>query len=333
MANRAVRERLAKDVSLWLADGLIPADTHGLLRDRYDAGAFGIGQAVKSIGVAGGIFAFFGLLGLVATMSRSQLFGSLLLMATGACLLAAGIRLSIDKLARHTTSSKSLLALGVLCVGLGLGVAFDGMGLKPLSVAVIVGGILLPPVAVLAYRYANTFLLTLSLIIFFQWVGTWNSMVGRSTYELDIEDPRLMSLAAMAVIALGIFHERALQSQTGRFFQVYETLGLIYLNLALLILSTEWNSKWGPSQFWVWALFAAAIAQIVAGARLHNPIFTGFGVTTFAVNAFTRYFEDCWRRFHTGTFFLVGGLALFVAGFACEVVLRKMQQQALRTAA
>ena len=328
MATRAVRERLAKDVSEWLTDGLIPAGTHTLLHERYDAGNFGIGQAIKSIGIAGGMLAFFGLLGLVAAMSHSELFGALLLAAVGCGLTAAGIHLSTDKLARYTTSSKALLMLGVVCVGLGIGVAFNGMGISNSSTTLIAGGLLLAPVAVLAYRYNNTFLLSLGLIIFFHWVGSWTSMFGRSTYEVEIQDPRLMSLAALAVIFLGIYHERSLRNETGRFFQTYETLGLIYLNLSLLILSLARSSHWGPVEVWVWVLFGAAIAQIVAGARLHNSLFTSFGVTTFGVNVFTRYFESYWHRFHTGTFFFLGGLGLFLAGAALEVLLRKLQRQA-----
>ncbi|HMD32994.1 MAG TPA: hypothetical protein VKG84_13860 [Candidatus Acidoferrales bacterium] len=330
MANRAVREQLAKDVGQWLTDGLIPANTHALLRERYDAGSFGIAQTIKSFGIAGGMIAFFGLLGLVAAVSHSEVFAAFLLMATGCGLTALGIRLSMDKLARYTSSSNSVLMLGVVCAALGIGLAFHGMDIANNSLILITGGLVLAPVLVLAYRYANTFLLILALIIFFHWVGSWSSMLGRSTYELAIQDPRLMSLAALAVIALGVYHERSFRNQTGRFFMAYETLGLVYLNLSLLILSLEFQRSWGPETVWTWVLFAAAIAQIVAGARLHNPLFTGFGVTIFAVNVFTRYFESCWRRFHTGTFFFLGGLGLFAAGFACEVVLRQMQRQAAR---
>jgi hypothetical protein len=330
MANRAVRERLAKDVGLWLADGLIPADVHALLRQRYDAGGYGIGQAIKSLGVAGGLLAFFGLLGLVAAISRSQLFAALLLMGAGCGLTALGIRLSVDKLARYTSSSKSLLMLGVVCTGLGIGVALDGMGIKNESAIVLTGAVLLIPVALLAYAYANTFLLILGLLIFFHWVGSWTTMFGRAAYVFEVQDPRLMAMAALVVIGLGVYHERMLQNQTGRFFMAYETLGLIYLNLSLLILSLRFQSRWGPQELWVWVLFVAAIAQIVAGARLHNPLFTGFGVTTFGVNVFTRYFEGYWGRLHTGTFFLLGGLALFVAGFALEILLRQLQRQEAR---
>jgi hypothetical protein len=331
MANRAVRERLAQDVSAWLTDGLIPKETHDLLRQRYGSSDFGIGQAIKSVGIAGGLIAFFGLLGLVAALSRSQLFAAFLLTGAGCALTAAGIRLSTDKLGRYATSSRAVLMLGVVTATLGIGVAVDGMGVKNQTAAVLTGAIVLGPILFLAYRYPNNFLLILGLIGFFHWVGSWTSMLGRSTYEMDIQDPRLMSLAALAAIAMGIYHERRLRSQTDRFFQGYEAMGLIYLNLSLLILSIEGGSRRGSQDFWILVLFAAAIAQIAAGTRLHNPLFTGFGVTTFAINVFTRYFEIFWNRVNTGTFFFLGGLALFIAGFACEVVLRQWQRAAAQT--
>ena len=85
MMSRAVRERLAQDVSAWLVDGLISKEKHDLLRQRYGAQTSGLGQIVKSLGVAGGMLAFFGLLGLVAAISGSQMFAALLLLAVGGC--------------------------------------------------------------------------------------------------------------------------------------------------------------------------------------------------------------------------------------------------------
>ncbi len=75
----------------------------------------------------------------------------------------------------------------------------------------------------------------------------------------------------------------------------------------------------------VWAL--AAIMQIVAGARLHNPLLTGFGVTALGINLYTRYFENFWSRMDAGVFFVLGGSALFAAGLLCEVLLRKQQKK------
>jgi hypothetical protein len=327
MANRAVKERLAQDVSLWLTDGLISKPTHDLLRQRYGAGGYGLGQAIKSLGVAGALIAFLGLLGLVGALSRSELFAAFLLLGTGCGLTAGGIYLSVDRLGRYPASSKAVLMLGVVSAALGVGVGVSALGIRNQAILFWTGALILIPVAILAYRYRNTFLLVIGLIGFFHWVGAWNSMFGRSTYAVAVEDPRVMSVVALGAVALGVYHERVLKNHTGRFFQAYETLGLIYLNLSLLIMGIHHNRLWGNPEVWVLVFTGVAIAQIVAGARLHNPLLTGFGVTAFAVDLFTRYYENFWDRLLLGEFLLIGGLALFAAGLACEVLLRRLQRR------
>lgn len=325
MANRAVREHISRDLGMWLADGLVPKETHDLLRQRYAASGFDLGQTIRTIGIAGGMFAFFGLLGLVGALSRSLIFAALLLGATGCGLLALGLRLAGDKLARYTSSSNALLMLGVVTVALAVGAGLSQLGVRQ-QLVFYIGAIELLPLFYLAYRFSSQFLLVLTLIAFFHWAGSWASMWGRSTYALKIQDPRWMAAVALVAVAVGVYHERQLRHKTGRFFQAYEAVGLVYLNLSLLILSIENNWRGHADSTWAVVLFAAAVAQIVAGARLHNPLLTGFGVTAFAINLFTRYFEQFWNRMSLGSFFLAGGLALFLAGFLCEVSLRRFQE-------
>src|SRR5262249_23187734 len=153
MANRAVRERLAQDVNAWLADGLVPSDTHELLRRRYAARNFGLGQVVKSLGVAGGLFAAFGLMGLVAAIAGSKIFAGILLVAVGAALTAGGIWLSLDEMGRYSISSKTVLMLGVVMAILGIGVVLDAMQLSNPQNVFVTGVLALVPIGILAYRF------------------------------------------------------------------------------------------------------------------------------------------------------------------------------------
>jgi len=326
MPSEIVRERLAHDIGLWLSDGLISKNTHDLLRQRYGSRSFGIAKAVKSLGVAGGIVAFFGLLGLIGATSGSQTLVAFLLFLAGAALTVAGIYLSNDKLGRYPASSKALLFLGVIIATLGIGVAVNAAGISSQKVVFVTGILTIVPAGILAYRFKNSFLLYMALIAFFHWIGSWTNMYGRSTYELAIDDPRLMSLAALAAVVLGVFHERALRDQTGRFYQAYEVIGLIYLNLSLLILTIDTPGAHSERALWVALWFIAGFLQIVAGALQHNSLFTGFGVAAFAINAYTRYYEDFWNDMHRGLFFLLGGAVLFVAGALCEVALKRSQR-------
>jgi hypothetical protein len=323
MVTRAVRERLAQDIGAWLADGLISAETHGLLGERYGAGAFGFGQAVKYLGISGALVAFFGLLGLAATVSQSMGVAAAILLLVGAGLTWWGIRLSLNSLGRYRVSSSIVLALGVVTAILGVGLAAYSLGVRDRTIVLVTGTLVLPAIGLLAYRFRNLFLLVLGLLGFFHWVGSWTTMGSRSSYELDIQDPRLMCGAALLAVLVGVWHELRLRRWTGRFFQAYEALGLVYLNLSLLILTIDAPDGWGSRRVWIAALAVAAVGQIVAGARLHSGLFTGFGVTALAVNMFTRYHELFWDRLHAGVFFLLGGLALFGVGVACELLMKR----------
>jgi hypothetical protein len=122
------------------------------------------------------------------------------------------------------------------------------------------------------------------------------------------------------VIGIGVWHEQALAETTGRFYAAYESLGLVYLNLSLLILSID--SPSASVAPWVLLLTVAAIAQVVVGARLRNSLFVGFGVTFLFIDFFTRFYETFWNAWEKELFFLAIGLVTFAAGAACEYALR-----------
>ena len=152
-------------------------------------------------------------------------------------------------------------------------------------------------------------------------------MWARGGYEMDVQDPKIMAIAAALVVGVGIWHERALADKTGRFFAAYESLGLVYLNLSLLILSIDGRAHAAP---WIAVFTVAAVAQIVLGAWLKNSIFLGFGVTFAFIDGFTRFYETFWDSWEKGIFFLLIGLVTFGVGAACEFVLRSRARGAAR---
>jgi len=133
-----------------------------------------------------------------------------------------------------------------------------------------------------------------------------------------------MSAAAIVAVVIGIVHEETLAERTGRFFAAYESLGLVYLNLSLLILSIERPD----AVLWIGILTIAAFAEIVLGAWLKNPIMLGFGVTFLFIDGFTRFYERFWDSWTKAAFFLGIGLITFAAGAACEFALRSRERQA-----
>ncbi len=323
-ASETVSERLLRDITLWQADGLISRDTAAALRERYNLTRFGLGQVLRYLGIVGLIFLVCGVLGLAAAMANSPLVGAVLLLAVGAAFEAAGVVSSRDRLGRYRWSSKIALTLGAILWTVGVGLLLTSLGIAGSSITFIGGWLVLPALVFLAYQFRITFLLVIALIELFHWIGSWTSMWGHSTYVFEVQDPRVMCVAALAVIGVGIWHERELADDTGRFYVAYESLGLVYLNMSLLILSIE-TGRW-----WVAVLTAAALGEIVLGARLKNRLMLGFGVTFLFIDGFTRFYETFWVTWEKGIFFLVIGVVTFAAGAACEFAVRARQAGAGR---
>lgn len=326
MAGRVVRERLAQDLGLWLADGLIPEETHALLRERYGAAGFGLAQMVKYLGLTGALLATFGVAGFVVALSSSVALAAALLLLAGGGLAFGGVRLSRDRLGRYGLTSKAVLALGAIGASAGVALLLQLAGLSAPLLPIALGTLMLPPLLWLSYRLGSGFLLGFALLGVFHWIGSWSGMLGHSTYALEVDDPRLMALAALGAIGVGLWHARELDRPTTRFSLIYQALGLSYLDLSLLILSLF---PPGDSQLaWIAIFAAAGAAQVIAGARLHAPLFTGFGVTALGVNLYTRFFERFWDTLDQGLSLLLAGLALLGAGIALELWLKRRARRA-----
>lgn len=320
-----VRARLLRDIAVWQSDGLISAATAASLRERYSLSSFGLAQVMRYLGAAGLFFLVCGILGLIAALAGSPWVGAALLLGVGGGFVAAGIRLTRDRLGRYRWSSGVVLTIGVAAFSSGIAVLLAAGGMQGPSLAFAGGWIVLPLFVILAYRFRITFLLVLALIELFHWIGSWTAMWGRSTYVFDVQDPQLMAAAAIAVVGIGVWHEHALADRTGRFYAAYESLGLVYLNLSLLILTIDGRTY---AVNWIVVFTIVAFAQIVLGARLRNTLMVGFGVTFLFIDGFTRFYERFWQGWAKGGFFLALGLLTFAAGAACEYALRRADMSA-----
>ncbi|MFO1520017.1 MAG: hypothetical protein U1F57_10200 [bacterium] len=324
MSRGELKKKLSQDVAEWQADGVISEETAAVLRKRYDTPGFGLITFIKYLGISGGIFLLCGFVGFIGALSGSLGVNGILLLIASAGLFYAGLRMSLDPQARYPYSSKLVLTCAIMTLLPALIMLGHTSGMEERGIFWLLGLVVFPLVFILAYRFQNIFLLILGLIQFFQWVGSFNRMHGRSTYELEIVDPRVMAVVSLAVIAIGTYHELKLKERTLHFYKAYQVLGLLYLNLSLLILSIYPKASAFP---YVVLLTLATLGQIVAGARLHNGIFLGFGVTFLAINLYTRFYERFWDSLDKGLFFLLGGLALFGFGVTFEMLSRKSKTE------
>ena len=313
------RNLLTQEVTAWHQQGLIDRPLLDTLLPRYETHGRFLAVLLKWLG----LFAIFQLglavLAFIAMASESALVAAVLLATVGVGLWYSGVRMATDPRRRHPFT-------GAVLVTASLAAAF---GVFMLLQIALLGGddagrnapliLLLTGVlaALTAYRYHLRWPLLLGLLLFFHGLGAWHAYGGHGTYFADIQDPKLMAVIALATMALGVWHERRLETGPLRrclgFGGLYLIFGLLYLNLSLWFLTLP-RGLLG----WVLAFTAAGVGQIVAGARLRDARLTGFGIVFLAIDLYTRFFEHFWDRLSAGTFFLLGGALAMILGYAFE---------------
>jgi hypothetical protein len=325
--RQALRERFGREVHDWAHQGLIGDDLARTLASRYEVAGGRQRLLLKWLG----FFALFmlgaGLLSAVglAAASASPFFGAVLLAGSSAALWLLGVRLATDPARKQPVAGSILLTVGLLAGFGALSVFYLAAGGSHYSDAFPALMIATAAAALAtAYRYRLRWPLLLALLLLFHGVGSWHAYAGHGTYLFAIQDERSMAVLALLTALLGRWHEEVLEAgelrrQVG-FGHLYLIFGLLYFNLSLWILSL-------PARHlgWVLAFTAAGIAQIVAGARLKDPRFTGFGVVFLAIDLYTRMFEHFWDRLSAATFFVVAGAVGMALGIGFELLARREQ--------
>lgn len=312
------RDLLTREAIAWHQQGLIAQSLLDILLSRYETHGRFLAVLLKWLG----LFAIFQLglavLAFIAMMAESALLAALLLGGVGVGLWWLGARLATDPKQLHPFTGAVLItaslaaAFGVfVLLHMALGGEPEGQAIPTILLLTGVLGVLT------AYRYRLRWPLLLALLLFFHGLGAWHAYGGHGAYFAHIQDERLMALAALAAIGLGLWHERRLETGPLRrcagFGGLYLIFGLLYLNLSLWFLTL-----FGRPLDWILIFTAAGIAQIIIGARLHDARFTGFGIVFLAIDLYTRFFEHFWDRLSAGTFFLVAGGLAMVLGYGSE---------------
>ncbi|MDG4597394.1 MAG: hypothetical protein P9F75_17195 [Candidatus Contendobacter sp.] len=312
------RDLLTREVTDWHQQGLIDRSLLNVLLPRYETRGRFLTALLKWLG----LFAIFQLglavLAFIAMMAQSALLAALLLGGIGAGLWWLGARLATDPKQLHPFTGAVLITAS-LAAAFGafvlLHLAFNGEPRgRTIPTIMLLTGVL---AALTAYRYYLRWPLLLALLLFFHGLGSWHTYGGHGAYFADIQDERLMALAALATIGLGLWHEWRLETGPLRrcagFGGLYLIFGLLYLNLSLWFLTL-----FGKPLGWVLLFTAVGIGQIVVGARLRDARFTGFGIVFLAIDLYTRFFEHFWDRLSAGTFFLIAGALAMVLGYGFE---------------
>lgn len=312
------QQLLLYEATAWHQQGLIDRPLLELLRQRYAQRSEYLATILKWLGLFAILQLGLAVLAFIALWAQSAAVATLLLGGVSAGLWYGGVRLATDPRRLYPYTGAVLVTASLAAVFGVLVLLVHAVNGAPEGRTVAALLLLTGAFGVFtAYRYHLRWPLLLALLLIFHALGAWHHYGGHGAYFAAIHNPQLMALIALIVTGWGVWHERHLELGPLRrclgFGGLYLIFGLLYLNLSLWFLTLP-N---GPL-VWVLTFTAAAIAQIIVGARLHDARFTGFGIVFLAINLYTRYFEHFWDRLSLGLFFLLGGALALALGYAGE---------------
>ena len=332
--SASFKGKMAQEISDWENTGLINAEQAALLHQRYDPVPFQGAIFLKWLGLFAIFMLAMAVLGFIGTVlaMASPAFATLCLMALSAVVMYFGAKLASDKEQKHPFTGQALLSIGLI-----------GLYASLSSIYLVSGGskysnvfgwfMLITSVAAFftAYHFHLRWPLLIALLMFFHGVGSMSEYWGHGGYFLEIQDPRSMSVIALLTIILGYWHEHKLESENLQkcvgFGHLYIIFGLLYFNLSLWFLSLDfygyrYQDMQDATLLWVILFTLGGIAQIVAGARLKDSRYTGFGIVFLGINLYTRFYEHFWDDMSKAAFFTVAGITGLVLAFVFEKQLK-----------
>jgi uncharacterized membrane protein len=317
--------KMAQEITDWENVGLISAEQAGLLHQRYDPVPFRGAIFLKWLGIFAISMLGMSLLGFIGTVlaSFSPLFSTLCLMAVSSLVMYFGARLAADQAQKHPFTGQALLTIGLIGLYASLSAIYLVNGGATYS-NVYGWFMLITSVAAFftAYHFHLRWPLVIALLMFFHGIGSMSEYWGQGAYFLSVQDPRSMSVVALLTIFLGYWHEHELEAAKLQycigFGSLYLIFGLLYFNLSLWILSLDFFAARDEPLLWVLMFTLGGIAQIVAGARLKDSRFTGFGIVFLGINLYTRFYEYFWDSMSKAAFFTLAGIAALVLAYVFE---------------
>jgi hypothetical protein len=169
-----------------------------------------------------------------------------------------------------------------------------------------------------------------SLLSLGGWFGAETGyMSGWGAYYLGMAFPMRFVLFGLVLTLASLLMPG--RSRFAEFFGLTRVVGLLYLFIALWILSIWGNYQgygdWHRASHWElfhWSVYfglASALA-IYLGLRDDDSVLRGFGLTFLGINLYTRFFEYCWDGLHKAVFFAILGLSFWLLGSRAESIWR-----------
>lgn len=250
------------------------------------------------------------------------------------------IGLGLKRRQRHPAkiySNEAIFCMGAIGIAgslacLGMAIGSGNLFLSLILVGAVIYG-------VLGALLQSKLIWVFCLLSLGSWFGAETGyMSGWGAYYLGMAFPlRFVFFGLVLTLASILLRER---SQVSYLFGVTRVAGLLYLFIALWILSIWGNYQgyedWHRAsrlELLHWSLYfaVAAAVAIYFGLRDDDSVLRGFGLTFLGINLYTRFFELFWDGLHKAVFFVILGVSFWFIGSHAESLwqmrpLRKQRQ-------
>lgn len=323
---------ILEELNLWHNNGLVEDELYEKLSSMYVIKSWNFVAIMKWVLIFGSILLGIGLISFITLIFHSRVFVVLVLTVLTLLGYYLGFFLSNRKNKNYyPKTGNAILVIASLTLCGDLFTIGDGfsIGDNHWTILLLITCIIY---FLIAYLKKNELLLIMALLALATWFGMESGYVsGWGAYFLGLNYPLRFAIVSPFVILIGVLHKNVKFLELSSFVRIYYSIGLLYLNLSLWMLSIFGN--YGNMYFWhkathtellllvfVWLLVDGVIFFI--GTRFDDRMFVGYAVVFSAINLYTRYFEYFWNEMHKSLFFILLGIFTLGAGFYVEKKLR-----------
>jgi hypothetical protein len=334
--NKKQGDFLNNIISQWEKNGIITAGTTETLKNSFSIRAFDFKKLAKySFWIAiiciiisiGAIITDNILVDLIKKLfTSSNLALCLIFLILAVIIYFAGLKRR-QKKPDKIFSNEAIIFFGVLSTAVSilyLGRAIDS-GSGHFSILILLSTVIY---GVLAILFPSKLVWLFSLISLGGWFGAETGYIsGWGAYFLGMNYP--LRFVIFGSVLVGISFIFKINSKLSKFHKLTYTMGLLYLFIALWLLSIFGNygdmSSWYIAKrieliHWGVLFGLVAIGVIIYGLKQDDYTSRSFGITFLFINLYTKYFEYFWNELHKAIFFIILAISFWLIGSKAEKI-------------
>lgn len=182
---------------------------------------------------------------------------------------------------------------------------------------------------IIAYIKKNYAVLSMAIIGLITWYGFEGFDI--SSIDLRLNNYIRFIITSIFIFLIGITDiNRKLGEKYFKFSIIYYTIGLLYMNIILAIMSVLGNSnkiiilKPHSNELIIYSIvfLLSNIITLIIGCKLKISLIVKYSIFFIILNIYIRYFEYFYLKMNTWIFFLILGLSTILIGIIIERIIK-----------